>query len=131
MGLLAIFRNLEEAVVQEDWARQPWGKVTVPGHRGSCGAVLVIGHPGEPVGETFLEDPHPGFSVPPDPPSIPRTSHLPWARSYLSLWIWQSFLLSTLPSSSITSSLNWLLSSLQKTQGKSKSKGLENKVEKG
>lgn len=36
--------------------------------------------------------------------------------SYLSLWIWQSFTLSTLPSSSITSSLNWLLSSLQKTR---------------
>lgn len=49
---------------QEDWARQPWGKVTVPGCRGPCGAVLVIRHPGEPVGETFLGDPHPGFEVP-------------------------------------------------------------------
>lgn len=41
----------------EDWARQPWGKVTVPGCRGSCGAVLVIRHPGESAGEAFLETP--------------------------------------------------------------------------
>lgn len=52
-------------------------------------------------------------------------THSTWARSYLSLWIWQSFTLSTLPSSSITLSLNWLLSSLEEMEGKSKSK--ENK----
>lgn len=36
----------------------------------------------------------------------PGTARLPWARSYLSFWIWQSFTLSMLPSSSITLSLN-------------------------
>lgn len=36
----------------------------------------------------------------------PGTACLPWARSYLSFWIWQSFTLSMLPSSSITLSLN-------------------------
>lgn len=65
---------------QEGWTRQPaqplWGhrgKVTAWCRR-SCGAVLVTRHPGEPAGETFPEDPHPGFEVPPSPLHTPRNS---------------------------------------------------------
>ena len=46
----------------------------MPGCRRSCGAVLVTRHPGEPVAEMFLEDPHPGFEVPPALLCIPRNS---------------------------------------------------------
>lgn len=60
--------------------------------------------------------------MPPRPGSASGRVHCAWARSYLSLWIWQSFTLSMLPSSSITLSLNWLLSSLEEKEGKSKSK---------
>lgn len=78
------------------------------------GAVLVTWHPGEAVGRLLLEAPCSGSPQ----------EELIWARSYLSFWIWQSFTLSTLPSSSITLSLNWLLSSLEEIEGKSKSRGI-------
>lgn len=78
------------------------------------GAVLVTWHPGEAVGRPLLEAPCSGSPQ----------EELIWATSYLSFWIWQSFTLSTLPSSSITLSLNWLLSSLEEIEGKSKSRGI-------
>lgn len=111
------------------WPAQPprghGGKVTTPGCRRLCGAVLVTRYPGGV--ETPLGDTHPDLRCPQLRSASPDTTCLPQASSYLSFWIWQSFTLSTLPSSSITLSLNWLLSSLEKIQGKSDGKCLGNR----